>query len=199
MTFFGQWSEVQSEISSKAMEQMYCAPGKDMHDGPMKPPSLPPSGGTKQSTFTHGVKLHGNIHTSAEHFKRVQDELNSARMLTEIGGVSRVTEACDWWSLGALLFELLTGMVSEVSTSTSTQKSAMSVLFLHPSPKLWPRGRGPSRALLPVPAAAVAAPSSRNPFSHPAGHPQPPERRGCVSAHRGETEGVKCDARFLNS
>lgn len=28
----------------------------------------------------------------------------------EVGGVSELTEACDWWSLGALLYELLTGM-----------------------------------------------------------------------------------------
>ncbi|KAG7466390.1 hypothetical protein MATL_G00164290 [Megalops atlanticus] len=55
LTYFGQWTEVQSEISTKAMEQMYCAPA-------------------------------------------------------EVGGVSELTEACDWWSFGALLYELLTGM-----------------------------------------------------------------------------------------
>lgn len=31
---------------------------------------------------------------------------------TEVGGISELTEACDWWSFGSLLYELLTGMVS---------------------------------------------------------------------------------------
>lgn len=31
LTFFGQWSEVQSEICTKSMEQMYCAPGKSIY------------------------------------------------------------------------------------------------------------------------------------------------------------------------
>lgn len=31
LTFFGQWSEVQSEICSRAMDQMYCAPGTTVH------------------------------------------------------------------------------------------------------------------------------------------------------------------------
>lgn len=52
LTFFGQWSEVQSEICSKAMEQMYCAPGKKKkkkHYCKLKPVvvpwcNLPPSG-----------------------------------------------------------------------------------------------------------------------------------------------------------
>lgn len=31
---------------------------------------------------------------------------------TEVGGISELTEACDWWSFGSLLYELLTGTVS---------------------------------------------------------------------------------------
>lgn len=32
---------------------------------------------------------------------------------SEVGGISEETESCDWWSLGAILFELLTGVVSQ--------------------------------------------------------------------------------------
>lgn len=68
LTFFGQWSEVQSEICSKAMEQMYCAPGTNMHYCELKPVvvpgcNLPPSGKiqfvpfilNKSSTTAHTV------------------------------------------------------------------------------------------------------------------------------------------------
>lgn len=34
-------------------------------------------------------------------------------LVSEVGGISEETAACDWWSLGAILFELLTGMVSQ--------------------------------------------------------------------------------------
>ncbi|KAJ7345004.1 hypothetical protein JRQ81_000954 [Phrynocephalus forsythii] len=52
LTYFGQWSEVEPQYCSQALEDFYCAP--------------------------------------------------------EVGGISELTEACDWWSFGALLYELLT-------------------------------------------------------------------------------------------
>lgn len=36
----------------------------------------------------------------------------SFALVSEVGGISEETAACDWWSMGAILFELLTGMVS---------------------------------------------------------------------------------------
>lgn len=45
LTFFGQWSEVQSEICSGAMDQMYCAPGTaERHTLIISCPNLPSSG-----------------------------------------------------------------------------------------------------------------------------------------------------------
>ncbi|XP_038262733.1 ribosomal protein S6 kinase-like 1 [Dermochelys coriacea] len=54
LTFFGQWTEVEPQCCSQALEDMYSAP--------------------------------------------------------EVGGISELNEACDWWSFGSLLYELLTGM-----------------------------------------------------------------------------------------
>lgn len=39
-------------------------------------------------------------------------EMGMCSCLTEVGGISEPTEACDWWSYGSLLYELLTGTVS---------------------------------------------------------------------------------------
>ncbi|PNJ27706.1 RPS6KL1 isoform 9 [Pongo abelii] len=39
----------------------------------------------------------------------------------EVGGISELTEACDWWSFGSLLYELLTGMALSQSHPSGIQ------------------------------------------------------------------------------
>ena len=39
----------------------------------------------------------------------------------EVGGISQDNPACDWWSFGALLYELLTGRVSYLKTYLSVK------------------------------------------------------------------------------
>lgn len=88
-------------------------------------------------------------------------------MLTEIGGVSRVTEACDWWSLGALLFELLTGMVRHIHNETVNSAFCISpmncieglnLLFFQPLWQLHPAGiHSHTQLLIPDHLSAAAA------------------------------------------
>ncbi|KAI4540773.1 hypothetical protein MG293_009814, partial [Ovis ammon polii] len=40
---------------------------------------------------------------------------------TEVGGISELTEACDWWSFGSLLYELLTGTALSQSHPSGIQ------------------------------------------------------------------------------
>lgn len=39
----------------------------------------------------------------------------------EVGGISELTEACDWWSFGSLLYELLTGTALSQSHPSGIQ------------------------------------------------------------------------------
>lgn len=104
-------------------------------------------------------------------------------MLTEIGGVSRITEACDWWSLGALLFELLTGMVGW-KQDKHIQKEIFQFGIINTN-------HYQLKHLFCVLPATVAAPSSWDPLPHPAGNPWPPECCSCISAHRGQKR-IEC-------
>ncbi|KAM9645129.1 ribosomal protein S6 kinase-like 1 [Trichechus inunguis] len=50
--------------------------------------------------------------------REAADNLYSA---PEVGGISELTEACDWWSFGSLLYELLTGMALSQSHPSGIQ------------------------------------------------------------------------------
>ncbi len=49
-------------------------------------------------------------------------------VFAEVGGVGTVDACGDWWSLGALLYELLTGMVRE--GGRGTQNTETNIVFV---------------------------------------------------------------------
>lgn len=50
-----------------------------------------------------------------------QEAVDCLYSAPEVGGISELTEACDWWSYGSLLYELLTGMALSQSHPSGFQ------------------------------------------------------------------------------
>lgn len=50
-----------------------------------------------------------------------REALDNLYSAPEVGGISEPTEACDWWSFGSLLYELLTGTALSQSHPSGIQ------------------------------------------------------------------------------
>ncbi|KAJ6661286.1 hypothetical protein lerEdw1_015423 [Lerista edwardsae] len=85
LTYFGQWTEVEPQCCSQALEDLYCAPGHYR--------------GRADKVFWIGGLFCSCCPAFSFMFFSLQ----------RWGGISEMTEACDWWSFGALLYELLSG------------------------------------------------------------------------------------------
>lgn len=113
---------MEPQCCSQAQEELYCAPGKlgfsfayvprmkysgplFFRNSPFK--GLAALGCKRQNKGLVGILLFLCILVILVPFS------------AEVGGISELTEACDWWSFGALLYELLSGMVSSLESGTT--------------------------------------------------------------------------------
>nr|XP_017495428.2 ribosomal protein S6 kinase-like 1 isoform X18 [Manis javanica] len=60
-----------------------------------------------------------------------REALDNLYSAPEVGGISELTEACDWWSFGSLLYELLTGMRPLPLSSQALSQSHPSGIQAH--------------------------------------------------------------------
>nr|XP_057913199.1 ribosomal protein S6 kinase delta-1 isoform X2 [Doryrhamphus excisus] len=94
----------------------------------------------------------------------------------EVGGISEETAACDWWSLGAILFELLTGTDKILPAAVLTaarnpaRTPAARIRREEARQQIQLMGRGGVGNTHRVPVAAPM-PSSRNRTAHGSQHP----------------------------
>ncbi|KAB1276904.1 Ribosomal protein S6 kinase-like 1 [Camelus dromedarius] len=94
LTYFGQWSEVEPQCCREALDNLYSAPGKK-------------GAGWEGRPWVSLCGLSWGTEDDEE--------------MGQVGGISELTEACDWWSFGSLLYELLTGTALSQSHPSGIQ------------------------------------------------------------------------------